>query len=112
MKSRLDQWFNVGPVASLPVGEIYPISVEERDLILVRLEDGSVYCCVDACAHQPVKLSEFGEVVGSRIHCHAHGAQFDLCQSGKNLCFPAVEPLAMVGVKLQGGDVFINLIES
>src|SRR6266498_3868758 len=52
-----------------------------------------------------------GFVEGDTIECPLHQAQFEI-RTGKALCGPATEDLKIYPVKVEGGDVLINLERS
>ncbi len=104
----LDGWHLVGLVDSFLMGVLTPLSLNERELVVVRTPEG-VYCFDDQCAHQPVRLSEFGEFYQGQVVCHAHGARFELGQGGKPLCFPAVDSITMHQTRIQEGQLFIKI---
>lgn len=81
-----------GPSGDFPEGKIIAKRIAGKDVILIRRQ-GVVQCYVDECTHQPVKLSEFGEVVGGHLVCHAHGGTFDLDNKGKVICDPPYDAL-------------------
>ncbi|MCX6123782.1 MAG: Rieske 2Fe-2S domain-containing protein [Proteobacteria bacterium] len=104
----LEGWHFVGALSSFAENEIRPIQVKGLEVIILKTTAG-VFCLNDECAHQPVRLSEFGEASGGRLICHAHGAQYDLLESGKPLCFPAVNPLKAWPVRTFKGDIYIKI---
>jgi 3-phenylpropionate/trans-cinnamate dioxygenase ferredoxin subunit len=95
---RLDELPEVGAAAADINGTIVAI---------VRTKDGSVYAVDDTCSHANVSLSE-GEVEDCSIECWLHGSRFDL-RSGKPTGLPAITPIAVYPVKIDGGDVFVSV---
>lgn len=86
-----------------------PREIAGRPLIIITV-NGSPLCFNDECAHQPVKLSEFGELgPGGYLMCHAHGACFDLKNGGLPLCFPATEALTEWKTRVVGGNLEVLL---
>ena len=102
------QWREIARLSELGEGIIYPRIVAGHELILVR-KGSEILCFSDKCSHQPVRLSEFGEVLGNEILCQAHGARFDLCGGGKPLCFPGRDALESWPVRLEFDKVMILL---
>lgn len=86
------QSHTAGKPADFPEGQMVARSLGGHDLIFVRLK-GKLLCFLDQCAHQPVKLSEFGEIREGILVCHAHGGGFDLAKGGRVLCGPPRDPL-------------------
>jgi nitrite reductase/ring-hydroxylating ferredoxin subunit len=86
------QRYPAGTPADFLEGQIVPRQLGGKDLILIRVQ-GQLMCFLDQCSHQPVKLSEFGEIREGVLVCHAHGGGFDLARGGMVLCGPPREPL-------------------
>ena len=68
---------------------------------------GAVYALRDECTHESVPLSE-GEVADGAIECWLHGSRFDLA-TGRALSPPATRPVAVFGVRVNRGEVYICL---
>lgn len=95
---RLDQ---------LSEGKTYPADVDDVEVVLVLL-GGQVYALEDNCSHQDFPLSQ-GEVLpDGRIKCRAHGAEFELA-TGKAVCAPAFSPVATFPVKIENGEVWVDV---
>jgi anthranilate 1,2-dioxygenase ferredoxin subunit len=105
----MSEWHNVTKLENLQHGEILAHSLGDLDLILIR-EGDQVTCFLDQCGHQPLKLSEFGDILHGNIHCNAHGAKFD-CQTGEVTCGPALTALRHFPTKVEQGDVFVLIEE-
>jgi 3-phenylpropionate/trans-cinnamate dioxygenase ferredoxin subunit len=73
---------------------------------LVRTAD-TVFALRDECTHESVPLSE-GEVDNGTIECWLHGSRFDLA-TGRALSPPASRPVAVLGVRLEHGDVYVRV---
>ncbi len=75
---------------------------------LVRTE-GEVFAINDICSHANVSLSE-GEVEDCRIECWLHGSSFDL-RTGKPSGLPAIKPVPVYPVKIEGDDVLVSVTQ-
>lgn len=95
-------WMDAGLAGDFGVDTLKPVALSGHNLILIRTAEG-FRCFKDECSHQPVPLSEFGEVSGGRLVCHAHGAVFEVNDGGRPLCFPAVDSLVEFQVRIEGG---------
>ena len=84
----------------------YPITVDDEDIVII-LSQGRVYAMQDRCSHQDFPLSQ-GQVRGDIIKCRAHGAEFCM-KDGKALCAPAFAPVPVFTVKVEDGNVYIDL---
>jgi len=81
------------------------VEIDDTPVAVVRTAEGKVYAIHDVCSHANVALSE-GEVVDGEIECWLHGSTFALA-TGKPTCLPAVEPVPVYPVKIEGDDVYI-----
>jgi 3-phenylpropionate/trans-cinnamate dioxygenase ferredoxin subunit len=93
-------------LADLTEGTPLAVEVDGLDLALVRT-GGDVFAIEDECSHAAVALSE-GDVEGCTIECWMHGSRFDL-RTGKPTGPPATEPVPVYPVRIDGGDVLIDL---
>jgi 3-phenylpropionate/trans-cinnamate dioxygenase ferredoxin subunit len=81
--------------------------VEGVPVAVVRIDD-DFYAIGDTCSHADVSLSE-GEVdPGDRhIECWKHGRRFSL-ETGVPDVLPAVRPVAVYTVRVDGDDVLVE----
>ena len=85
-----------------------PVATTVDDVaVAVVLHDGDVYAIHDECSHAAIPLSE-GEVDGCEIECWLHGSRFDL-RTGKPSGPPATEPVPTYQVRVEGGDVLVDV---
>lgn len=92
------------------VDEISPggrksIVFDDRAVILFRIGD-DFYAVEDVCSHDGQPLTD-GRLDGNSIECPRHGARFDV-RTGKPLCMPAVEPIEVFDIRIDGNDVLIG----
>lgn len=83
--------------------------VGNLDVLLLRVS-GDVIAVYNHCTHVGKSL-EGGRVMGGQITCPFHGACFDL-QSGAAVSGPAVAPLHLFPVKIEGEDIHVDLSET
>ncbi|QGQ19537.1 Rieske 2Fe-2S domain-containing protein [Cellulomonas sp. JZ18] len=83
-------------------GETGPVEVA-----VVRDEAGEWHAISDVCSHGAVSLSE-GEVEDCTVECWLHGSRFDL-RSGKPLSPPAVRPVPVYPVTVDGERVLVDV---
>ena len=93
-------------LADLRDGEALPVEVDGLDVALVKLGD-DLFAIEDECSHAKVALSE-GDVEGCAIECWMHGSSFDL-RTGKPTGPPAIDPVPVFAVRVDGDDVLIDL---
>ena len=85
-----------------------PLAVEvEGEPVAVIHTDGEYFAIRDVCSHADVPLSE-GDVEDCSIECWLHGSRFDL-RSGKPTGLPAIKPVPVYPVRVDGDDVLVSL---
>jgi 3-phenylpropionate/trans-cinnamate dioxygenase ferredoxin subunit len=96
-------------VASLSaLGDDATLGVEvDGEPVCLARSNGQVYAIRDVCSHADVALSE-GEVSDGLIECWLHGSQFSL-ETGKPTGLPAITPVPVYPVKIEGDDILIDL---
>jgi 3-phenylpropionate/trans-cinnamate dioxygenase ferredoxin component len=94
-------------VNELPEVGAIQVIIDGEAYAVVRDEDGGVHAVEDRCTHAEVALSE-GEVEDCSIECWLHGSRFDL-RTGAPLELPAVTPVRVYAVTVDGDDVFVDL---
>jgi 3-phenylpropionate/trans-cinnamate dioxygenase ferredoxin component len=93
-------------LADIPDDGVIGLEVGETPIALVRRGE-EVFALHDVCSHAEVKLSE-GEVYDGTLECWLHGSCFDL-RSGKPTGPPAIKPVPVYRVKIDGDDVLVSL---
>ncbi len=85
-----------------------PVKVEKdgKTICVARVGD-EVFAIDDTCSHSDASLSE-GDVTDFKIECWLHGAEFDL-RTGEALTPPAVAPLHIYGVHVDGDSVTVEI---
>jgi len=91
----------------LPTVGAVQAEVSGKVVAIVRDSAGDIHAIDDTCSHANVSLSE-GDVEDTAIECWLHGSRFDL-RSGKPTGLPAITPIAVYPVKINGGDVFVSV---
>jgi len=94
-------------VAELPKVGAVLAEIAGKKVAIVRDSAGDIHAIDDTCSHANVSLSE-GDVESGEIECWLHGSRFDL-RSGKPTGLPAITPIAVYPVKLNGDDVFVSV---
>jgi 3-phenylpropionate/trans-cinnamate dioxygenase ferredoxin component len=95
-------------LGELPEGAVLGVEVGGKAVCLANCE-GEVYAFQDNCSHRDFPLSN-GEldVDDCSITCEWHGAEFDV-RTGKALCLPATKPIAVYEVRVEGGEIFVDV---
>lgn len=102
-----EEFVRVCSVDDLPEVGAVAAEVNGTLVAIVRDSAGDIHAIDDTCSHANVSLSE-GEVEDCSIECWLHGSRFDL-RSGKPTGLPAITPIAVYPVKIDGGDVFVSV---
>ena len=87
-------------------GSSLAVEVGATEVAIVNTAEG-VFAIHDVCSHAEIPLSE-GDVEGTTIECYMHGSHFDL-RTGRPLELPATVPVPVYPVRVDGGDVLIDL---
>jgi len=100
-------YVRVCSVNDLPTVGAVQVEIDRKRVAIVRDSAGDIHAIDDTCSHANVSLSE-GDVEDTAIECWLHGSRFDL-RSGKPIGLPAIIPIAVYPVKIDGGDVFVSV---
>jgi len=92
----------------IPEGESRVFDLDIARVALCKV-GGQIFAIDDVCSHDDGPLGE-GCLVAHEIECPRHGARFDV-RSGAVTRMPAVAPVAVYPVKVEGGQVLVELDE-
>jgi len=70
--------------------------------------NGRLYAFDDKCTHYGGHLSK-GLLMDNIVQCPLHGSQFDVT-TGERKAGPATKPIKTYPVKVDGGEVFIDIV--
>ena len=93
-------------LADVPEEGAVGVEVAGVPVAVVRA-GGEVFALHDVCSHEEVPLSE-GEIYDCTVECWLHGSCFDL-RTGDPTGPPATVPVPVYPVKIEGGDVYVDL---
>jgi apoptosis-inducing factor 3 len=99
-------WQKAASLSALDEGGVVGAQVGDVPLALYKL-DGAVYATHGICTHAMALLAD-GFVEDGKIECPLHQGLFDI-RTGKALCAPVTEDLRTYAVKVEGGDVLVDL---
>ncbi len=111
----IDGWHRVLSGDALPTGKLAKVRAGNRNILLVRLDDGTLAATAIACPHRGADLSE-GMLYLDAIDCPLHHYLYDL-RSGENRyprnVFPAdlavnLAPLTLYQVKEEDGWIWVS----
>ncbi len=106
---RALRYARVLPAADLRDGELIPVEIDGRAVVLVR-HAGAFYAVQNNCSHKDFPLSEAGfDPRDEVLVCAWHGGCFDI-RSGAAVVPPASEPVEIFPVRVSAdGWVEIGL---
>jgi 3-phenylpropionate/trans-cinnamate dioxygenase ferredoxin subunit len=102
----MSSFIKVATRGELPRGGKKLAEVDGRAIAVFNVDD-KFYAIDDVCTHDGGPLAE-GELIGCEIECPRHGARFDV-RTGRPLCMPAIESVAVHAVELRGEDIYVAL---
>jgi len=96
----------VATTDQIPAGTLKVFDVMEHRVAVSHV-DGQFYAIEDVCTHDGGPLGE-GVLEDSQVECPRHGARFDV-KTGAALSMPAVVPVKVYEVKVDGQTVLVKL---
>ena len=96
----------VAKTSEIPVGQVKPVVVEGRPLLICHTADG-FFAIDDTCSHDDGPLAE-GWLEGTEIECPRHGAKFDV-KTGKVICLPAAVSIHSYPVQVAGDQISVKV---
>lgn len=101
-----ERFVSVAALADVPEGEARVFEVEERKVLLSKVE-GQIYAVENVCSHDDGPLGE-GTLEGHAIVCPRHGARFDI-RDGSVLSMPAAFPIRSYPTRIEKDQVLVDL---
>jgi naphthalene 1,2-dioxygenase system ferredoxin subunit len=99
-------WHRIAKTTEVAEGEAKAIELMGLDLALYHV-GGEWYCTDNICTHAFALLTD-GYLDGHLIECPLHNGSFDI-RTGKGQGAPIEEDLHVFPVKIEQGQVFIEL---
>ena len=99
-------WFKVANAGEIEAGHAKVVEAGGKRIALCNTGDG-IYAIDDMCSHDRGPLDQ-GKLIGHRIECPRHGAQFDVT-NGKVLSLPAVRPIRSYPTRLDGKEIEVEV---
>jgi 3-phenylpropionate/trans-cinnamate dioxygenase ferredoxin subunit len=96
----------VAHAADVPAETTLRVVVDGLEILICNV-DGAFYAIEDVCTHDGGELDQ-GELEGSRIMCPRHGAYFDVT-TGAALTLPAILPVRTFAVKVEDGEILVEV---
>jgi nitrite reductase/ring-hydroxylating ferredoxin subunit len=99
-------WHDVGGVNDFTEGAMRNITLENRTILIVKLEDG-IHAMDGRCSHMNADLSR-GRLEGHGVECPMHRAVFDL-RNGEVIRNLAARKLRSYPLRIEGEQVQIDI---
>lgn len=87
-------------------GERAVVELDGQFIAVFRVGD-QYFAIEDVCTHDEGPLGD-GELEGFQVECPRHGGRFDI-RTGQAVRFPAVSPVRRFEVKVEGGEVLVDI---
>jgi 3-phenylpropionate/trans-cinnamate dioxygenase ferredoxin subunit len=100
------RWVSGGSTDSLAPGQVRVVRAGRTQLAVCNV-DNTFHCIADVCTHDGAPLDS-GELDGREIECPRHGARFDVTD-GRATCLPAIAPVRVYPVKVENGEIQIQV---
>ena len=101
-----DDWHRVAKTDDVLDDEPKAVQIGNDYIALYRLDD-KFYATDDICTHEFASLAE-GFVDGDCIECPLHAGKFHI-PTGKAMAAPVTEDIRTYPVKVEGGEIFVNM---
>lgn len=106
MNESTNEWISVVAVDQLEPGDVTPVSVGSRQLVIYDAPDG-LYATAAMCTHAGAPLCD-GYLDGHVIECPLHQGGFDI-RDGRALWAPVTRALRTYPVRVRDGRVEVRL---
>lgn len=90
----------------VPANGMVVVDVKGARIAVANVQ-GVYYAFDDECTHEQCSLAE-GDLAGTTVTCHCHGAEFDV-RSGAVLAPPAFVPLRVYRTRIEGDALHIEI---
>jgi 3-phenylpropionate/trans-cinnamate dioxygenase ferredoxin component len=100
------QFVKVAREDEIPEGEVRVYDTKGTDVAIARV-DGKLFAFENICTHDDGPLGE-GPLDGCEIECPRHGAKFNV-RTGAATRMPAAAPVPIFAVRVENGDVLVEL---
>ncbi|MFQ6007950.1 MAG: Rieske (2Fe-2S) protein [Candidatus Zixiibacteriota bacterium] len=96
----------IATLNDVPPGTMKSFEFRHHRFVLCNTGAG-VFAVADECSHDSAPISE-GELRGQEIVCPRHGARFNV-KDGSVKAPPALVPIDIYAVKIDGEDIYVRL---
>jgi naphthalene 1,2-dioxygenase system ferredoxin subunit len=99
-------WTDVAALADVFEGAAIAVTPQGQDIALYNVE-GAIYATQNVCSHGNANLCD-GYLEGFEIECPFHQGRFDV-RTGAPTCAPVTEAIKTYPIKIDGGQVWLQL---
>jgi naphthalene 1,2-dioxygenase ferredoxin component len=99
-------WLKVIDVSAVPTDDVTAVTAAGREIAIYGV-DGEVYATDNICTHGHARLCD-GFLEGHEIECPMHQGKFDV-RNGKAMCEPLTTDVQTYPIKVEDGEVFIEI---
>ena len=103
----MSEWVRACAAGDIDNEDLVRFDHGDRSYAVYRSPDDEYFCTDGECTHESVHLAD-GLVMDYVIECPMHNGQFDY-RTGEALRSPVCIDLKTYPVKLESGDVFIDI---
>jgi nitrite reductase/ring-hydroxylating ferredoxin subunit len=96
------------PADEVDEGCMVQAKVEGHPPFAVYRVEGQIHVTDDTCTHGKASLADEGELEGHCVTCTWHDGRFDI-RTGQPLCAPCTHPIRVYPVRVDGGDVWVDI---
>ena len=102
-----DGFERVARLDEVSEGSLLGVTLSSGEQVCLANDGGVIHAVSNVCTHQDFLMSDGTLLPGCVIECAWHGARFDLV-SGAVRAQPAVDPLPVYPVRVDGGEIFVG----
>lgn len=99
-------WHDIGALDALRDHDVAAVTVAGQEIAVFR-EGAEAFATAMRCTHGQARLCE-GFYLDGEIECPLHQGRFDV-RTGRALCEPLTEDLAVHAVEVRDGKVWVRL---
>jgi 3-phenylpropionate/trans-cinnamate dioxygenase ferredoxin subunit len=97
----------IAAVGDVAEGKVLQRVRASGDAVCLVRYRGEISALSDICTHQHFSMSQGDLIEDGTLQCAWHGARFD-CRTGEVKQVPAIAPLPVFMVKLQGDQILVG----
>jgi naphthalene 1,2-dioxygenase system ferredoxin subunit len=101
-----ENWNPAIAATEVPADDVVAINVDGREIALYQAE-GEYFATDNICTHGHARLCD-GFLYGHEIECPLHQGRFDI-RNGHAVCAPATQHIKCYPVRVENGQVLVNL---